>query len=89
MCDLALVSVASSGGRDYVENSDRLVFGIGDSEVCLNVAIINDDFLEILLERFNMFINVIITDPAMQDLIPRITLDPRSATVTIVDDDSE
>ncbi len=70
-----------------MENTSSLEFGIGDSQVCLNITIIDDNAVEEQFERLKLFINLLVTDPAAQERVSRITLAPNSATVTIVDDD--
>ncbi len=65
------------------------MFGIGDTRVCFNIIIIDDDLLEVLEETLSLVIQLSTSDPDVFALIPRITLDPNSALVTIIDDDSK
>ncbi len=72
-----------------MENTASLEFGIGDSQVCLNITIIDDNAIEEQFERLKLFINLLVTNPAVQERVSRITFAPNNVTVTIVDDDGK
>ncbi len=65
------------------------MFGIGDTSVCFKITIIDDDLFEVLEETFTLVIQLSTSDPDVFSLIQRITVDPNSALVTIIDDDSK
>ena len=68
-----------AGPGDYTEVSVQLSFQPGESEMCTAISITNDAILEDS-ETFSVQINT--TDQA-------VILNPSSATVTILDNDSE
>ncbi len=84
-----LLSLVPLGGEDYEENSSALMFRIGNTRVCFNMIIIDDDLLEVLEETFMLVIQLSTSNPDVFALIPRITVEPNSALVTIIDDDSK
>ncbi len=84
-----LLSLVPLGGVDYLANSAPLMFGIGDTRVCFNIIIVDDDLPEVLGETFPLVIQLSTSDPDVFSLIQRITVDPNSALVTIIDDDSK
>ncbi len=84
-----LLSLVPLGGVDYLENSAAVMFGIGDNRVCFSITIIDDGLLEVLEETLTLVIQLSTSDPDVFSLIPRITVDPNSALVTIIDDDSK
>ncbi len=84
-----LLSLVPLGGVDYLENSAALMFGIGDTRVCFNITIVDDDLLEVLEETFSLVIQLSTSDPVVFALIQRITVEPNSALVTIIDDTSK
>lgn len=65
---------------DYTVNADKLKFEVGQTQSCTNVSIVKDDDIE-PAEIFT--VNLLETP----DLDPRITLDPDTARVEIVDRD--
>ncbi len=80
-----LLSLVPLGEVDYLENSAPLMFGFGDTRVCFNITIVDDDHLEVLEETFILSTS----DDDVYSLTPRITVDPDSALITIIDDDSK
>ncbi len=81
-----LLSLVPLGGVDYLEYSAPLMFGIGDTRVCFNIIIVDDDLLEVLEETFTLVIQLSTSDDYV---FSRITVDPNSAVVTIIDDTSK
>ena len=65
---------------DYTVNTDKLKFEVGQTQFCTNVSIVKDDVIE-PTKRFTVSL---LQTP---DLDPRITLDPDTAQVEIVDRD--
>ena len=65
---------------DYTVNTDKLKFEVGQTQSCTNVSIVKDDVIE-PIKRFTVSL---LQTP---DLDPRITLDPDTAQVEIVDRD--
>ncbi len=69
-----LLSLVPLGGVDYLESSAPLMFGIGDTRVCFNITIIDDDLLEVLEETFMLIIQLSTSD---DNVFSRITVDPK------------
>ena len=65
---------------DYIVDADSVKFEVGQTQSCINVSIVKDDDIE-PVERFTVSL---LQTP---DLDPRITLDPDTAQVEIVDRD--
>ena len=67
-----------AGGNDYTFIDRQLVFNSADTEVCVDVATTEDSTFE-PMEQFLAILS---------GNLPRLTVDPDQATVTIQDDDS-
>ena len=93
LCRIAITYVVSelshAEGSDYSETVTSLLFGPGDSRLCENVPIIDNTILEVLEEDFFIDIDLVVVTAEETELASRITLDPSTSTVTIIDDDCE
>ena len=69
-----------SAATDYTETIRELDFNVEVTEVCINVPTTEDDIREVAEEEFSgSLIN--------SENVPRLTIEPDEATVTITDDD--
>ena len=75
-----ILAHAISDGNDYQVQSMLLTFGPASNRIDIPVTIMNNNVYE-LTEKFNG----VLSFPG--DPVPRVTLSPNSADVTILDDD--
>ena len=66
---------------DYTGGSLTFTFEPGDSEVCQNIELIDDDILEDVVESFELTLSV--------DNEPSVVVSPNQAEVLIFDDDGK
>lgn len=69
-----------SAATDYTATTRRLDFNADNTELCVDVTTTEDDIREEAEEEFSGTLTVI-------GNIPRLTVEPDEATVTVTDDD--
>ena len=69
--------ILCAGGDDYTFTQRQLVFNSANMEVCVEVATVGD----VIFEETEQFLGI------LSGNLPRLTVDPDSATVTIPNDD--
>ena len=80
-----MFTLSPSDGEDYRGGQFSVFFPPGVNSISFNVPIINDDVIELNVESFTLVLEI----PEAAAAMRVVRRSPDTATVNIVDDDSE